>query len=50
MNNQDVSNISQNMQNEFDLDKIFSKYDGFANKPLKYTSSKYVNYHTLNEI
>lgn len=50
MNNQDVSNISQNIQTEYDLDKIFSKYDGFANKPLKYTSSKYVGYHTLDQI
>lgn len=50
MNNQNISNISQNMQNDFDLDKIFSKDDGFVNKPLKYTSSKYVGYHTLDKI
>lgn len=51
MNNQDVSNISQNMQNDFDLDKIFSKYDGFANKPLKHASfSSQIGYHTLDQI
>ena len=48
MNNQDVSNISQNIQTEYDLEKIFSKYDGFADKPLKYKYHDHVGHHTLN--